>query len=177
MDFFDMVPESFFSLLSSKNKRLYLSCIIQAFKVYETGSILGIDKKIIIDDLIYFLDTNSYLYEKEESFEDDEEADPKNKRELVNFVLRRMEETGWIYIDVSNDYEEILNFTDTAIVLCEALIKAYPQFEYDDGEYPIDFVNPNEYQGYIYSIYSILNQTDNVEYALIFSLVYSNTKQ
>ena len=99
MDFFDMVPESFFSLLSSKNKRLYLSCIIQAFKVYETGSILGIDKKIIIDDLIYFLDTNSYLYEKEESFEDDEEADPKNKRELVNFVLRRMEETGWIYID------------------------------------------------------------------------------
>lgn len=177
MDFFDMVPESFFSLLSSKNKRLYLSCIIQAFKVYETGSILGIDKKIIVDDLIYFLDTNSYLYEKEESFEDDEEADPKNKRELVNFVLRRMEETGWIYIDVSNDYEEILNFTDTAIVLCEALIKAYPQFEYDDGEYPIDFVNPNEYQGYIYSIYSILNQTDNVEYALIFSLVYSNTKQ
>ena len=44
MDLFDMVPDNFFSLLSSKNKRLYLAAILQTFKVYETGSILGIDK-------------------------------------------------------------------------------------------------------------------------------------
>lgn len=174
MDFFDMVPDNFFSLLSSKNKRLYLASILQTFKVYETGSILGIDKKVIIDDLVYFLDTNSYLYDVED--EEDEEANPKNKRELANYILRRMEECGWIYVDVTNDYEEVLNFTDTAITLCEALLKAYPQFEYGD-DLPMDYVNPNEYQGYIYSIYSLLNQKDNVEYAMIFSLVYSNTKQ
>lgn len=174
MDFFDIVPDNFFSLLASKNKRIYLSCIIQAFKVYETGSILGIDKKVIVDDLIYYLDTHAYLYDVED--EDDEEADPKSKRELANYILRRMEECGWIYVDVTNDYEEVLNFTDTAITLCEALLKAYPQFEYDD-ELPIDFVNPNEYQGYIYAIYSLLSQKDNIEYAMTFSLVYSNTKQ
>ena len=54
MDFFDMVPDNFFSLLSSKNRRLYLSSILQTFQVYETGSILGIDKRIVVDHLIYF---------------------------------------------------------------------------------------------------------------------------
>lgn len=174
MDFFDMVPDNFFSLLSSKNKRLYLSCILQSFKIYETGSILGIEKKIIVDDLVYYLDTHAYLYDVED--EEDEEADPKSKRDLANYILRRMEECGWIYVDVTNDYEEVLNFTDVAITLCEALMKAYPQYEFGD-DLPIDFVNPNEYQGYIYSIYSLLNQSDNVEYAMIFNLVYSNTKQ
>ncbi len=174
MDFFDMVPDNFFSLLSSKNRRLYLSSILQTFQVYETGSILGIDKRIVVDHLIYFYDMNSYLYTNED--EEDEEADPKTKKDLANYVLRRMEECGWIYVDVTNDYEEVLNFSDSAITICEALLRAYPQLEYAD-EYPEDFVNPNEYQGYIYNIYSLLSQKENVDYALTFSLIYSTTKQ
>lgn len=176
MDFFDMVPDNFFSLLSSKNKRIYLSSILQVFKVYETGTILGIDKKIVVDDLTYFLETNkNYLFDAED--ENDEESNPNTKRDLANYILRRMEECGWIYIDVTNDYVEILNFSDDAIIICEALINAYPQFEYSDEELPADYINPNEYHGYIYSINSLLSQKDNVDYALTFSLVYSNTKQ
>ncbi|MBR6071719.1 MAG: hypothetical protein IKP77_02660 [Acholeplasmatales bacterium] len=176
MDFFDMVPDNFFSLLASKNKRIYLSSILQVFKVYETGTILGIDKKIVVDDLAYFLETNkNYLFDAED--EEDEESNPTNKRDLANYILRRMEECGWIYIDVTNDYIEVLNFSDDAIIICEALINAYPQFEYSSDELPADFINPNEYHGYIYSINSLLSQTDDVDYALTFSLVYSNTKQ
>lgn len=176
MDFFDMVPDNFFSLLASKNKRIYLSSILQVFKVYETGTILGIDKKIVVDDLAYFLETNkNYLFDAED--EEDEESNPTNKRDLANYILRRMEECGWIYIDVTNDYIEVLNFSDDAIIICEALVNAYPQFEYSSDELPADFINPNEYHGYIYSINSLLSQTDNVDYALTFSLVYSNTKQ
>ena len=176
MDFFDMVPDNFFSLLSSKNKRVYLSSILQVFKVYETGTILGIDKKIVVDDLTYFLETNkNFLFDAED--ENDEESNPKSKRDLANYILRRMEECGWIYVDVTNDYIEILNFSDDAIIICEALINAYPQFEYSDDELPADYINPNEYHGYIYSINSLLSQKDNVDYALTFSLVYSNTKQ
>ena len=75
MDFFDMVPDNFFSMLSSKNRRIYLASILQVFKVYETGSILGIDKKVVVDDLIYFLDTNSsYLYETEDEEDVEDEA-------------------------------------------------------------------------------------------------------
>lgn len=171
-----MVPDNFFSLLASKNKRIYLASILQVFKVYETGTILGIDKKIVVDDLVYFLDTNkNYLYDVEDA--EDEEANPQSKRDLANYILRRMEETGWIYVDVTNDYIEVLNFSDDAIIICEALLNAYPQFEYTDDELPEDFINPNEYQGYIYRIYTLLTQKDNIDYALTFDLVYSDTKQ
>ena len=81
MDIFDLVPDSFFSFLSSKNKRIYLASLLQVFKVYETGSILGVDKKIVVDDLVLFLDNNTrLLYDVED--EEDEESNPKSKREL-----------------------------------------------------------------------------------------------
>ncbi len=175
MDFFGMMPDNFFSLLSSKNKRIYLASILQSFKTYETGSILGIEKKIVADDLVNFLDNSSYLYDIED--EEDEESNPQSKRELANYILRRMEECGWIYIDVTNDYEEILNFSDMAIIICEALINAYPNaLDYgEDGEsYE---VYANEYQGYIFIIYSLLTNPENVDYAMTFDLVYNYTKQ
>ena len=176
MDFFGMMPDNFFSLLSSKNKRIYLASILQCFKTYETGSILGIEKKIVVDDLINFLDKSSYLYDVED--EEDEESNPQSKRELANYILRRMEECGWIYIDVTNDYEEILNFSDMAIIICEALINAYPTAfdSYDDGDQSYE-VHVNEYQGYIYTIYSLLSNSDNVDYGMTFDLIYGYTKQ
>ena len=176
MDFFDIVPDNFFSLLSSKNKRIYLASIIQVFNVYETGTILGIDKKIVIDDLVYFLESHSdYFYDVEDI--EDEEASPSNKRDLANYILRRMEECGWIYVNVNNDYEEVLNFSDAAITICEAILKINPQaiYSFDNDELPEDYINPIEYQGYIYQIYSLLNQENIYDYSLVFDLVYTNT--
>lgn len=172
MELFDIIPDNFFSLLSSKNKRLYIACIFQAFKIYETGSILGVDKKIISDDLCFYLEQNSFFFEKE-SQKDSDEDEPSNKREIANFVLRRMEECGWIYVDVTNDYVEILNFTDYAITFIEAMMNVYPVIANEDE---VDYVNPNEYQGYIYTIYSLLTNEENVEYGILISQVYRNTK-
>ncbi|MDE7263847.1 MAG: hypothetical protein K2N64_04225 [Anaeroplasmataceae bacterium] len=176
MDFFGMIPDNFFSLLSSKNKRIYLASILQSFKTYETGSILGIEKKIVVDDLVNFLDNSSYLYDVED--EEDEESNPQSKRELANYILRRMEECGWIYIDVTNDYEEILNFSDMAITICEALITAYPMAAESYGDENESYeLYANEYQGYIFTIYSVLHNTDNTDFAMTFDVVYNTTKQ
>ncbi len=176
MDFFNIIPEHFFSLLSGKNKRIYLASILQSFKTYETGSILGIEKKVIVDDLIHFLETNHFLYDIEN--EEDEEANPQSKRDLANYILRRMEECGWIDVDVTHDYEEILNFSDVAIILCEALVSAYPSYEDMYGEEAEDYeVHANEYQGYIFTIYSLLVNPENADYAMTFDLVYNYTKQ
>ena len=178
MDFFRIIPDNFFSLLSSKNKRIYLASILQCFKTYETGSILGIEKKIVVDDLVNYLEKSSFLYDVED--EEDEEPNPQSKRDLANYILRRMEECGWIYIDVTNDYEEILNFTDMAIIISEAIINAFPSaFDdttYDDNGESYD-VYANEYQGYIYTIYSLLNNPDVVDYGMTFDLIYGYTKQ
>ena len=176
MDLFGMIPDNFFSLLSSKNKRIYLASILQCFKTYETGSILGIEKKIVVDDLVNYLDNSSFFYDVED--EEDDESNPQSKRELANYILRRMEECGWIYVDVTNDYEEILNFSDMAITICEAILKAYPNVTESYGE-DNEFYElyANEYQGYIFTIYSLLMNQDNVDFAMIFDTVYNQTKQ
>ena len=56
MEIFKIIPDNFFSLLSSKNKSVYAGCIMEAFKIYEEGSILGIDKKIVVEVLTDYLD-------------------------------------------------------------------------------------------------------------------------
>lgn len=175
MDVFNVIPDNFFSLLSSKNKRVYAALIIEAFKVYETGSLLGIEKKIITDELVHYLETNKYSYDVEDV--NDEEANPKSNRELANYVLRRMEECGWIYVDITNDYVEVLNFSDVGIIITEALMHVYNSnyVDYSDNE-DISNIDNKEYQGYIYTIYALLNNMDSVDYAVIMQEVNRNTK-
>lgn len=173
MDIFEIIPDKFFSLLSSKNKRLYVLAIIETFKVYEMGSILGIDKKIVVDDLTHFLECQNTQYSEEDS--DSEDFEIESKRDLANFILRRMEDCGWIYIDVTNEYIEILNFSDYAITIIEALLEIEP-YQYDADSDTVYMPSKNEYQGYIYTIYSLLNSKDVIDTSMLISQVYSNTK-
>jgi hypothetical protein len=184
MELFDIIPQNFFSILSSKNKRLYTACAMQAFAIYETGSILGIDRKLVVDELTLYLDNHDNLFVDDmEEFNDNLE-NPENNRDTANLVLRRLEECGWIYIDLTADYTEILNFTDVAITMIEALQEICPQtitYDYynDDDDYATptftSIVDPNEYKGYIYTIYSLLSNED-LDYPLMISEVYKNTK-
>ena len=182
MDLFDIIPDNFFTLLSGKNKRLYLACLIKTFKTYEMGSILGIDKRIVVDELSEYLESNSFTFDKESDDDDEDEEEAKDsKRSLAYFVLRRFEQTGWIYIDVTADYLEILNFTDTGITLVEALMSLTPwaseSFELEEDTWldsHLEF-NPDEYNGYIYTIYTLLNSNTS-DYGLTISEVYRNTK-
>ena len=167
MELFKIIPDNFFSLLSSKNKAIYAGCIVEAFKIYEEGSILGIDKKIVVEVLTDYLEKE---VEDIVEMELEDEEDKPSSREKANFVLRRMEECGWIDIDVTNDYVEILNFRDYAITVIEALLQIEPQYDdYADG-------NQKEYRGYIYTIYSLLTNPMNIEYGVLMEQVYRNTK-
>ena len=184
MELFDIIPENFFSILSSKNRRLYTACAMQAFALYETGSILGVDRKLIADELTLYLENHDNLYELDAEEFGDGLEEPENLRETANLVIRRLEECGWIYIDLTPDYTEILNFTDVAITMIEALQEICPQtitYDYynEDDDYATPtftaIVDPNEYKGYIYTIYSLLTNQD-LDYPLMISEVYKNTK-
>ncbi len=184
MELFDIIPQNFFSILSSKNRRLYTACAMQAFAIYETGSILGVDRKLIADELTIYLENHDNLYEDDEDEFLDNLEHPENTRETANLVIRRLEECGWVYIDLTPDYTEVLNFTDVAITMIEALQQICPQtltYDYysDDDDYATPtftaIVDPNEYKGYIYTIYSLLTN-DDLDYPLMISEVYKNTK-
>jgi len=170
MDLFKTVPENFFSLLNCKNQEVYAGCIMEAFKVYEDSSILGIDKNLVVEVLTDYLEKEHF--EPEESLEEFEGENNDNSlpRKKALFVVRRMEECGWIDIDVTNDYQELLNFRDYAITFTEALLRVEPSYyEYGDS-------SSSEYRGYIYTIYSLLTNSDNIEYGVLMEQVYRNTK-
>ena len=168
MNVFDIIPKQFFSVLSSKNHRVYVSCILELFKVYEQGSILGIDKNIAKQAIIDYLDINPLDDDYEEEIEEGEEDSLITNRDRANQILRRLEECEWIDIDVNNDYEEILNFRDYAITVIEALKEiANDSYYGEDSE-------THEFRGYIFTVYSLL-ANDHGEYALTLDQVYKNT--
>ena len=168
MNIFDIVPKQFFSVLSSKNHRVYVSCILELFKVYEQGSVLGIDKNIARQAIIDYLDINPLDEELEIDDPDEVEGTLITNRDRANQILRRLEECEWVDIDVNNDYEEILNFRDYAITVIEALKEIANDSYYGEES------ETHEFRGYIFTVYSLL-ANDQGEYALILDQVYKNT--
>ncbi len=164
MRVFDIIPNNFFNLLSSKNKSIYINCLLELFRVYEQGSILGMDKNLARQVLIDYLDINPL---DEELEAEDLETELTN-RDRANQILRRLEKTEWIDIDVNNNYEEILNFRDYAITIIEALKDIASDSYYDEDQ------EGHEFRGYIYTVYSLLNN-DYGEYAMVLDQVYKNT--
>lgn len=164
MNIFDTIPDNFFSILASPNKSIYYTAIVESFKVYEDASILGVDKRLIVDVIAETLGKQTFSVEDEEDEVNDNQA-------RANYIIRKLEAHGWIDVDVTNDYEEILNFRDYSITVIEALMKinyTFDDYEFNDIEI--------EFKGYIYTIYSLLSNADNVDYALLIDGVCRNTK-
>ncbi len=160
----NLLPKQFFSILASKNQAIYMGCLMELYKAYEQGSILGLDKSLGKQAIIDYLDTNPLDIELEEE-EDKIEA---VNRDMSNYVLRRFEECEWIDVDVTNDYQEIINFRDYAITIIEALKEIATDSVYGDES------EGREFRGYIYTVYSLLNN-EMGEYGMVVEQVYKNT--
>jgi len=165
MNVFDVIPNNFFNLLSGKNRSIYVNCLLELFRVYEQGSILGMDKNIARQAIEDYLDLNPL----EEEIEDQDEEVEWTNRDRANQIIRRLEKTEWIDIDVNNNYEEIINFRDYSITIIEALQEISNDSFYDNEE-----DDGHEFRGYIYTSYSLLN-SDYGEYAMVLDQVYKNT--
>lgn len=165
MDVFNIIPNNFFNLLSGKNRSTYVNCLLELYRVYEQGSILGMDKNIARQVIVDHLDIHPLL----EALDDEDEDVELTNRDRANSILRRFEKTEWIDIDVNNNYEEILNFRDYSITIIEALKDIS-----NDGYYESDSSEEHEFRGYIYTSYSLLN-SDFGEHAMVLDQVYKNT--
>lgn len=173
MEFNNILPQNFFNLFQSKHRDLYLEDLVRVYEKYETGSILGMPKDDARDI------TEALLEEKKvglNDFADEEDGkDIPSYRELANYFLRRLEQTGWITIDVTNDYLEILNFTEPAISITLALIEIKKTANYSlfADNFTLD---PSEqaFKGYIFTIFSLLN-SKTYDYGLLLNQVYKNT--
>lgn len=166
MNIFEKIPENFFSILVSKNKRLYVQALFvlqQAFKQEMT-----IAKENLIARLINNLEEEL----KNVDFSEDTDAVTEELKENSSsakayFLLRKLKWAGWIEIEMQRDsFEEYINQPDYSIKFVNLL-------------YSIANEEKTEYNSYVFSTYSSLKiaklEPDKTYEAI--NVAYSNTIQ
>ena len=158
---FDTLPDNFFAVLSSPNKQLYWECIFKLYNVMSTQLSFGVKREDIIDELIYYFDSDLALDIEEDAETGNTQKSSRDSRDKAGFVLRKLQDCGWISIEVNNSHEQRINFLDYAIELIKTLISISNQEKI-------------EYQGYIYTIYSLVRTPSNNP-GIVLLQIYENT--
>ena len=168
MKLFDYIPQNFFSILSSKNKDIYAIALIVLHKSLQTEE-MSIKKEDYIrvlkekaNDIINNLDVDS-----EEEVDDDTKESLVNISSKVAFIVRRLEETGWIETELRTDtFDEYIILPTYSIQMLNVLY---------------NFVSDQEtaYNSLVHSTYIDLkfedDEPDEFMYATLVR-VYENTK-
>lgn len=140
---FHVLPGNFFVPLASPNKTVYWGCICKLFSVMDYQLSFGIEREVVADELQYYFEQSAAAEIVEEDFAG---ADSRGK---ANGILRKLEHYGWIEIETDKSYVQRVNFKEYAVRVMKTLL------EIEDGK-------QIEYQGYIYTIYSLVRgNTDN----------------
>lgn len=142
---FDVIPENFFGPLAAPGKAVYWECICRLFAITSRQLSFGIERDVLVDELQYYFESTMSADIPEEELE---ESGNLTSRDKANFMLRRLEYYGWIYVDVDYSYVQRVNFRDYAVQVIKTL-----QAIAEDRK--------AEYQGSIYTIYNLARATGN----------------
>lgn len=140
---FNVISDSFFVPLASPNKMVYWECICRLFSVMDHQLSFGVERDVLVDELQYYFEQTNAADFSEEELTD---ADSRGK---ANWMLRRLEYYGWLEIETDKSYVQRVNFKEYAVKIVKTL------GEIEEGK-------QIEYQGYIYTIYSLVrSNTDH----------------
>lgn len=140
---FNIISDSFFVPLASPNKMVYWECICKLFSVMDHQLSFGVERDVLVDELQYYFEQMGAAEFSEE------ELTGTDSRGKANWMLRRLEHYGWLEIETDKSYVQRVNFKEYAVRLVKTLL------EIAEGK-------QIEYQGYIYTIYSLVrSNTDH----------------
>ena len=143
MELYNVIPENLFSILSSKNKSLYVKAlfvVLDAFKQH-----LKISKDELISMISSKLDDDILKadFSEEELLENERTVSGK-----AHFLVRRLKNSGWILIEIENDFKEYVTVPNFSYRIIQLL-------------YDIANVSESENFAYVYSTYSSLKVADS----------------
>ena len=157
---FDHINENFFNLLSSgSNNRLYSSCLLEIYAIFDQEISFKIKRDVVRDTLAAFMMSENF-------YSDNDEFASVNDK--ANFVIRKFYDSGWLLEEVDDvTYEKQVVMTEAGIAL---------------SEFMIQLIEPSktEYSSYVFNIYNLLqnrSQWDNNPYALALKPIYKDAKQ
>ena len=161
MGLFDIIPENFFSILSSKNKYIYVEALFSLRKAYETETFLL--KKDLVVYLISDLESLLSTYEIETSEGQETE---KTVSFMIHLIIRRLIDCQWIDEEYMPDsFETYINIPNYAVRILNIIY---------------ELANPEvkEYNSYVYSTYSLLRTSihEGKEYFIALEGAYKNTE-
>ena len=140
---FHFLPGNFFVPLSSPNRIVYWECICKLFSTMEHQLSFGVERDVLVDELEYYFDQTQAADMEEDEFQ------ALDSRGKANSMLRKLEFYGWIEVETDKSYVQRVNFKEYAVKIMKTLL------EIAEGK-------QIEYQGYIYTIYSLVrSNTDH----------------
>lgn len=140
---FHVIDERFFVPLGSPNKIVYWECICKLFSVLDHQLSFGVERDVLVEELQY------YFEQAQAADFQEEEVEGESSRDKANWMIRKLEYYGWIEIETDKSYVQRVSFKEYAVKIIRTLI------DIAEGK-------QIEYQGYIYTIYSLVrSNTEN----------------
>ena len=152
MHLFDKIPEQLFSLLASKNKRIYLDALFVVRKGFQYE--LNLTRSELVTMLMGELEEKIYQMEEEEDGTLDLIKADLSAR--ANFLIRKLIDTRWLRTEMrGEDFEQLISLPDYASTILDTLYELMEERE-------------AEYNGYVVSSYNNLKAVDRErnEYSL-----------
>lgn len=140
---FQTLPENFFHPLAAPGKLVYWECIERLFVICSQQLSFGVERDQLVEELSFYFESRMAA-----DLEEDTDTSQLSPRDKANFILRKLEQYGWISIEVDHSYVQRVNFRDYAITIIKTLR------DISNGK-------KAEYQGYIYTIYNLVRATEN----------------
>jgi hypothetical protein len=151
---FKNIPENFFTPLSSKNKSVYWDCIYILYSIMNSRLSFGIERELVIDELQdYFDDYGSDIVE--------DDITVAGSRDKANLFVRKLIEYGWLTSETTYSHVQLIHFNDYAVEIVKTL----------------DIIVNNtklEYQGYIYTIYTLIRSNSESK-GILLNQIFENT--
>lgn len=143
MHLFDKIPDNLFSILASKNKRIYLDALFVVRDAFRIS--LGIAKDDLVTMLISAMEDEIMALDMEEEQAEGSFSDLSGK---ANFLIRKLTEVKWIRQEFHGErFESMVTLPDYAIRLINVL-------------YELGQEDKREYNSLVVSTYNNLKNAD-----------------
>lgn len=162
MNLFEIIPENFFSILSSSNKKIYIQALFVIKDCFKQE--MAISKDEVAIAITSKMEDEILQISLEEDDEDEKLDNSLSAR--AYYILRRLKWAGWIEFELQdNNFEENIILPDYSIDIINLL-------------YSLTTKKNLEYNSYAYATYSVLNTAIEGQKTQLYNAVitaYDNT--
>jgi hypothetical protein len=167
---FDILPANLFNIFSTQGQgdlqRHYMAILLRIYEMAEFNR-FGLTREQVVAEIVDYLthEGSDTIQAINQDTSLGGEGRPKEVQDYAGWLVRRLDEAGWIEREQQADYTELIILPDYAFTLLEAFRTIQQQ-------------KPREYTGQLYTAYQLLIQRgDDFSPALALTQAYENIRQ